>query len=347
MSPISTLLACSVTMLCTQRGPICRRKPSRTQQANDVIEIDADQFDATVTRYVDELGYRLDAIFPADAPRVARLSSNGEQLEIRAISSDMQRHPPAALAQLFVQQASAGDWIRGRAGMLYRDLVPDRCDGGLIASHIRIPVGGPVADYVHHHHVQFQMIMCLQGWVRVVYEDQGPSFVMQAGDLVVQPPHIRHRVLECSDAFAALEIACPAEHETLVEHEIQLPNATVNAERNFSGQQFLLHRAADTDWTPGTSSDTCQTNVAQSTGGLADVWLERDLNGEFLRELPATDKALFGFVLSGSASATSATIEHKLSADSAFLLQAGESLHLAASGAPFKAIFVRLPIEDQ
>ena len=311
-----------------------------------MIEIDADQFDATVARYVDELGYRLDAIFPADAPRVARLSGNGEQLEIRSISSNVQRQAPAASSRLYVRQASTGDWIRGRAGMQYRDLVPDRCGGGLIASHIRIPEGGPVADYVHHHHVQFQMIMCLQGWVRVVYEDQGPSFVMQAGDLVVQPPHIRHRVLECSDAFAALEIACPAEHETLVEHELQLPNATVNVERNFSGQRFLRHRAADAKWTPETDSDTCRTNVAQVTGGLADAWLERDLHGEFLRELPATEKPLFGFVLSGSASATSAGIEHALSADSAFLLQAGETLQLAASGTPFKAIFVRLPIED-
>ncbi len=65
--------------------------------------------------------------------------------------------------------------------------------------------------------VRFQMIFCAKGWVRVVYEDQGKfkpiqsdlnqifnlwlilkgdSFIMNAGDCVLQPPRIRHRVLE-------------------------------------------------------------------------------------------------------------------------------------------------------
>jgi quercetin dioxygenase-like cupin family protein len=40
------------------------------------------------------------------------------------------------------------------------------------------------------------MIYCHRGWVRVVYEDQGEPFVMHPGDCVLQPPGIRHRVLE-------------------------------------------------------------------------------------------------------------------------------------------------------
>ena len=41
--------------------------------------------------------------------------------------------------------------IVGRAGMLYRDLIPDRLGGAIVASHIRIPEGGPVGDSVHFH----------------------------------------------------------------------------------------------------------------------------------------------------------------------------------------------------
>jgi hypothetical protein len=43
----------------------------------------------------------------------------------------------------------------------------------MIASHIRIPDGGPVPDMVHFHKVGFQLIFCIKGWVDVVYEDQG------------------------------------------------------------------------------------------------------------------------------------------------------------------------------
>ena len=71
--------------------------------------------------------------------------------------------------------------------MEYRDLLPDRLGGRLIASHIRIRDGGPVPDYVHYHAIDFQLIYVRAGWVRVVYEDQGPPFVMHAGDCVVQP----------------------------------------------------------------------------------------------------------------------------------------------------------------
>ena len=51
---------------------------------------------------------------------------------------------------------------------------PDRLGGAIIASHIRIADAGPVADMVHFHTVGFQLIFCHRGWVRLVYEDQGP-----------------------------------------------------------------------------------------------------------------------------------------------------------------------------
>ena len=63
-------------------------------------------------------------------------------------------------------------WVIGRAGMRYRDLIPGRLGGSIIASHIRIPDAGPVPDMVHYHTIGFQLIFCYSGWVRLVYEDQ-------------------------------------------------------------------------------------------------------------------------------------------------------------------------------
>jgi len=73
---------------------------------------------------------------------------------------------------------------------------------------------------VHYHTVGFQLIYCYKGWVRLVYEDQGEPFILNAGDCVTQPPQIRHRVLEASDELQVIEIGVPAEHVTTIDHEI-------------------------------------------------------------------------------------------------------------------------------
>jgi quercetin dioxygenase-like cupin family protein len=51
--------------------------------------------------------------------------------------------------------------------------------------------------------VRFQMIYCRKGRVEVVYEGQGPSFTLYPGDCVLQPPGIRHRVLQSAEDLEA------------------------------------------------------------------------------------------------------------------------------------------------
>ncbi len=142
------------------------------KQAHDnETRIVCDDLDATLALDVGELGYEVDEVFPADAPRRVVVSRGDERIRLESGLA-----PPATFDPgrgLVVTSADAGGWARGRAGMEYRDLVPGRCSGRLIASHIRIPDGGPVPDYVHFHHVDFQIIFCVRGWGRVVYEDQG------------------------------------------------------------------------------------------------------------------------------------------------------------------------------
>lgn len=277
-------------------------------------------------------GFRLDMIMPADAPREALLSRGPERVRLVA----RQRPPPTTDAPAFViTRASAQAWVPGRAGMQYRDLIPGRCGGRFIASHIRIETGGPVADYVHHHAIRFQLIYCRKGWVRVVYEDQGPLFVMHEGDCVLQPPHIRHRVLDSSPGLEVIEIASPAEHETWRDHDLELPTATVNRERLYEGQRFVRHIAADAP--PGPIRDT---GIAAATNGLAGACVIVLPHDETYSH--ETGTFLFLAILRGSLT-LEAQGTHTLASDDACLLPAGTAFAMhALEDAAF--LEVRLPL---
>jgi mannose-6-phosphate isomerase-like protein (cupin superfamily) len=192
-----------------------------------------DDLDKEIESLIND-GYRLDMIMPADAPRVVQLSKNDEIVRL-VLSRGSIETPPEGETQ--------NGWIEGRAGMMYRDLIPDRLGGQIIASHIRLIDAGPVADYVHYHKVEFQMIRCIRGRVKVVYEDQGEPFWLEPGDWVIQPPEIRHRVLECEAGSEVIEISMPAEHETWVDHEMTLPTAKLNPDRDFGSQRFVRYIA--------------------------------------------------------------------------------------------------------
>lgn len=264
--------------------------------------------------FTDRLGFRLDMIMPADAPRIAEVSGHGITLRLDASDGSPISETPFTLrlvddhaqwaqfgtrtlhgpdglrvdlidrdaplasperTQTFVI-SHASDyraWSAGRAGMQYRDLIPGRLGGRCIGSHIRISQGGEVPDYVHYHKVRFQMIFCKTGWVRVVYEDQGPPFVMHAGDCVLQPPGIRHRVLESSPGLEVIEIGCPAVHETWRDHALQLPTAQVRPQRAFDGQRFVRHIADTADWQPCGNADYeyRDTGIENASGGRASV----------------------------------------------------------------------------
>ena len=202
------------------------------------VEISTDNLNADIEIYT-RRGYRLDMIFPADSPRVALMSRNGESVRLESVVLGPAVSPRAGGEQPAEAGTLREKWIAGRAGMEYRDLIPDRLGGSVIASHIRLTNGGEVPDYVHYHKVDFQMIYCKRGRIRVVYEDQGEPFWLETGDCVIQPPEIRHRVLECTAGAEVIEISMPAEHETWVEHAMDLPNSQIGRKREFSGHRFL------------------------------------------------------------------------------------------------------------
>jgi quercetin dioxygenase-like cupin family protein len=292
--------------------------------------------------FYQELGFRLDTIFPADDPAVATLSGHGLRIRLErgadlapGVLRLLCREPEAfaggkreltAPSGVRIQIADAeprlatpatqhafvvrrlkdnSPWVIGRAGMHYRDLIPGRLGGSIIASHIRIPDAGPVPDVVHYHTVGFQLIFCYEGWVRLVYEDQGPPFLLQARDCVIQPPQIRHRVLESSENLQVVEIGVPAEHVTTVDHELELPTPGLDPERDFGGQRFCRSEAADAVWTPWRlpGFEARETGIGHATAGVASVQVARSVVPGKAVAGPVTSHTsdiLFTFVLAGA-----------------------------------------------
>lgn len=238
-------------------------------------------------------GYRLDMITPADSPREVQLSKNNEI--VRLI---LDREPSAAPAD----GKSPDGWVTGRAGMMYRDLLPDRLGGKLIASHIRLTEGGGVSDYVHYHKIDFQLVYCLKGRIKVVYEDQGEPFWLEPGDCVLQPPEIRHRVLEAEAGSEVLELTSPAEHETWVEHNMALPTAEFRPERIFSGQRFVrsVAKEASTLATEHSGVKVRDLGISDATDGLVDARIRRSTKSDLMTAFsPQPGMIALGFVVAG------------------------------------------------
>jgi mannose-6-phosphate isomerase-like protein (cupin superfamily) len=315
------------------------------------VRIPADPLDATV-EFLERLGFRLDEIAPADEPAEARMTGHGLSLRLdRAYrgSAELVLSAGGALAPgrysgpsgLVVEVAAPGrpeaalatpsfvhtrlaetPFHEGRAGLLYRDLLPSRLGGRWVASHIRAPSGGPVKDRVHHHSVRLQLIYCLSGEAQLVYEEQGPPFAFRAGDLVLQPPGLRHQVLSATAGFEVVEIASPAWHPTSFDHELALPMPARAPDRSRSGQRFL-HAVADRCPSevvaPGVEARDLGLDAA--SGGLATARVLQFRDAGTVQLRPSEDLE-FLFVSAGTGSLQGPT-EASLAAGDALALPPG------------------------
>ncbi len=100
----------------------------------------------------------------------------------------------------------------------YRDLGVAAASGGAAVAHV-IRFQPPCTDEVrvwHTHDVQFQMIYVLKGWV-VTEMDGHPPERMKTGSCWIQPPQIRHRVVDYSEDCELLEVVLPADFATHME----------------------------------------------------------------------------------------------------------------------------------
>lgn len=98
----------------------------------------------------------------------------------------------------------------------YRDLGIAAATGGLCQAHV-IRLIPPVTDEVrkrHLHETELQMIYVLKGWMKNEFEGHGEQ-LMQQGSCWLQPPGIKHTVLDYSDDCEVLEIIIPADFKTV------------------------------------------------------------------------------------------------------------------------------------
>ena len=90
-------------------------------------------------------------------------------------------------------------------------------EAGLLQAHVIrfIPPCDPaVVSKRHFHDVDVQMIYVLKGWIKSEFEGQG-EVTMREGAAWLQPPRIKHTVLDYSDDCEVLEIILPAEFKTV------------------------------------------------------------------------------------------------------------------------------------
>jgi quercetin dioxygenase-like cupin family protein len=287
--------------------------------------------------FTQTLKMRLDMIYPADDPQVAVVSGHGLRLRLEKGANEspgtirISTEDPDGFAdgqraltapngtRVFIDALNAplilpetkhafvvrrladqAPWVIGRAGMHYRDLVPSRLGGAMIASHIRIPDGGPVPDMVHFHRVGFQLIFCVKGWVDVLYEDQGGMRRLHAGDCFIQPPEIRHRVCEASEGIEVIEIGVPADHVTEIDHQMTLPTPDLRPEREWQGQRFVHNIGAEGAFKPFRLPGFLarDTTINANTQGVASVMVARP-SGEPTHWTRHHGDILFTFVMAG------------------------------------------------
>jgi hypothetical protein len=98
----------------------------------------------------------------------------------------------------------------------YRDLGIADATHGLARAHVIRLIGPCNPDEVsklHLHHVNFQMVYVLKGWVKTYMDGVGET-TFQIGSSWTQPPKIKHLIMDYSDDVELLEVILPAEFET-------------------------------------------------------------------------------------------------------------------------------------
>jgi len=126
--------------------------------------------------------------------------------------------PPMPAQRFTVSHLREEDFKGGglRDYAVYRDLGVAAATNGLAQAHVirMIRPWTPDVGKWHYHSVTFQLIYVLKGWIRGEFDGDG-EHVFRAGSCWIQPPGIKHSVLDYSADVELLEIILPADFETV------------------------------------------------------------------------------------------------------------------------------------
>jgi len=155
---------------------------------------------------------------PARKPAARKPARRVAKPARRAKAAAPRRSPQRSPQRFTVSHLLDSDFVANglRAYARYRDLGVAAATNGMVQAHV-IRLMPPVTDEVrkaHYHDVEFQLVYVLKGSMTTDFEGQGPV-TMHAGSCWIQPPKIRHTVLDYSDDCEVLEIILPADFETV------------------------------------------------------------------------------------------------------------------------------------
>ncbi len=138
----------------------------------------------------------------------------------RVTAAPKRKTKPAALRkQTFVASHPSPDAFEQglRRYAHYRDLGIAAATKGLARAHVikMIPPCDPAeVSKRHFHDVEFQMVYVLKGWIKSEFDGEG-VVTMREGSCWLQPPKIKHTVLDYSDDCELLEVILPADFDTV------------------------------------------------------------------------------------------------------------------------------------
>jgi mannose-6-phosphate isomerase-like protein (cupin superfamily) len=146
----------------------------------------------------------------------ARKSST--HLPVRAAAKTAFKAKKPAKQDFVASHLDESDFKGGlRRYAKYRDLGIGLATKGLAQAHVIRMIPPCIPEEVsklHYHDVDFQMIYVLKGWMKGEYEGAG-VVTMREGSCWLQPPKIKHKVLDYSDDCELLEIILPADFATV------------------------------------------------------------------------------------------------------------------------------------
>ncbi len=142
----------------------------------------------------------------------------GSPAKRRAVRAAPAKPPPKGPQRFTVSHARDAEFKPDglRPYARYRELGIAAATNGLCQAHV-IRLIGPCTEEVrkrHYHDTDLQLIYVLKGWMKNEFEGHGEQ-PMEAGSCWLQPPKIKHTVLDYSDDCEVLEIIVPADFKTV------------------------------------------------------------------------------------------------------------------------------------
>ena len=152
------------------------------------------------------------------AKKIARLQRRTKQAVAKRKLTPKKSSSKKSVQIFHIKHEREEDFDAGlRSYAKYRDLALARATGGMVQAHvIRLlaPCDPKVVSKWHYHDVNLQFIYVLNGWSKNEFEGQGVH-TMHKGACWLQPPKIKHRVLDYSPDCELLEVVLPADFDTV------------------------------------------------------------------------------------------------------------------------------------